>query len=191
MAAYELTTRRDTPYRGLRMTADEFLALGESIDRYELVDGVVCMSPSPTYRHQKIITDIAAQIAGFLHGSPIGEVAVEIDVRLKGDLVYRPDVVYLSKEKAARCGDAITVAPDVVVEVISPDSRRYESETKRRDYEAAGVGEYWLIDPDKRLFTFLVMGAGGFEEAKANDTSYNAKLIPGFNLDLRRILQLR
>jgi Uma2 family endonuclease len=173
------------------MTADEFLALGESIDRYELVDGVVCMSPSPTYRHQKIITDIAAQIAGFLHGSPIGEVAVEIDVRLKGDLVYRPDVVYLSKEKAARCGDAITVAPDVVVEVISPDSRRYESETKRRDYEAAGVGEYWLIDPDKRLFTFLVMGAGGFEEAKANDTSYNAKLIPGFNLDLRRILQLR
>jgi Uma2 family endonuclease len=80
--------------------------------------------------------------------------------------------------------------PDLIVEVISPDSRRYDSETKRRDYEAAGVGEYWLIDPQRRTFQFFVLRDGALVEAKATGTEYAATVLPGFVLDLERLRQL-
>lgn len=179
-----------TCLRGLRMDADVYLALPEDNSyRYELVNGVVCLSPSPTFRHQMIITEVAVQIGGFLRNHPLGTVAVEVDLPLGKDLVYRPDVVYLSAAKAAKCGDAIVEIPDLVAEVVSPDSRTYDSRTKREDYEAAGVGEYWLIDPDRESFAFLVLRGGRFTEASVDSDRgpYRPAVLPGFALDLNRI----
>lgn len=190
MAGVTVTAPNEPCYRGLRMSADEYLALGETQTRYELIDGVVCMSPSPTFRHQQVITEIAIQIGTFLRDHPVGRVAVEIDVRLRDNLVYRPDVVYLSNENAARCGDAITVPPDLVVEIISPDSRAYDARTKRADYESAGIGEYWIIDPDRDEFTFLVLRSGRFTDAAPTGDRYAASLLPNFELDLPRVRRL-
>ena len=148
------------------------------------------MSPSPTFRHQQVITEIAIQIGNFLRDHPVGRVAVEIDVRLRDDLVYRPDVVYLSNEKAARCGDAITVPPDLIVEIVSPDSRAFDARTKRADYESAGVGEYWIIDPERDEFTFLVLRSGRFTDAPPTGDHYAAGVLPGFELDLPRVRRL-
>ena len=53
------TTLDETCYYGLRMSAGEYLALGETQIRYELIDGVVVMSPSPTAQHQQLIMKIA------------------------------------------------------------------------------------------------------------------------------------
>lgn len=172
------------------MTADEYLAIGETFERYELVDGVVCMSPSASFEHQKISTEIATQIAIYLRTCPIGDVVTETDVRLRDDLVYRPDVVFLRAEAAARCTGAITETPDLVVEIISPDSRGYDSRTKRDDYEAAGVGEYWLIDPEREKFQFLVLREGVYVEAPAGESRYSATVLPKFELDLDRIRRL-
>ncbi|MBP9025949.1 MAG: Uma2 family endonuclease, partial [Phycisphaerae bacterium] len=140
-------------YRGLRMTADEFLALPESKCHYELINGIVTMSPSPSMRHQQIVREILVQLATFLRGRGLGHAVHDVDVRFAADLVYRPDVIYLSAEKFARCSTRVTEIPDLVVEVISPDSRRYDHETKKHDYERYGVQEYWLVDADERSFT--------------------------------------
>ncbi|NLG44384.1 MAG: Uma2 family endonuclease [Phycisphaerae bacterium] len=136
-------------YRGLRMTADEFLALPESKCHYELINGIVTMSPSPSMRHQEIVREILVQLATFLRGRGLEHAVHDVDARFAADLVYRPDVIYLSAEKFARCSARVTEIPDLVVEVISPDSRRYDHETKKDDYERYGVQEYWLVDGRK------------------------------------------
>lgn len=173
--------------RGLRMSADEYLALGETRERYELIDGVVCMSPSASFAHQRIVTEIAAQVRAFLKNRPLGEVAVETDVRFADDLVYRPDLVYLSREKASRCKTHVTEPPDVVVEVVSPDSRRLDRETKKRDYERFGVGEYWLVDPLDKSFAFHRLLDGRWVDAAAEENEFASHVIAGFRLDLHAL----
>lgn len=179
--------QREAAYRGLRMTADEYLALPDDGFRYELVDGVVCRSPSPSFEHQSVSTEVAAQIAAYLAGNPIGRVIVEVDVKLREDLVYRPDVVFLRTEKVSRAKGRIRDVPDLVVEVISPGSRRYDSETKRKDYQSAGVAKYWLIDPQRRTLQFFVLESGALREAEPRGAQYAATVLPGFELDIERI----
>ncbi|MBI4579614.1 MAG: Uma2 family endonuclease, partial [Planctomycetes bacterium] len=146
-------------YHGLRMTADEYLRLPDDGRWYELIDGVVCMSPSPTPAHQKVAARLVGQISAWLDRHPIGEVFVEVDVQLGvgprgGDLVYRPDVVFVRGDAAGAITDRISGPPHLVVEIISPSSRRFDHETKKGDYERCGVEEYWIIDPERREMTF-------------------------------------
>lgn len=171
-------------HRGLRMTADEFLALGETYERLELIDGVVCVSPGASLPHQRIIVELGRQVGAFLRMNPIGISAANVDVRLSDRLVYRPDLIYLSNEKAARCGARVTEVPDVVVEVISPDSSRLDRETKKRDYEHAGVHEYWIIDPLEPSMEFYRLQTGRFVAAAAGENHFESRAIPGFVLEL-------
>ena len=185
---------RTAQYRGLRMTAEEYLQLEEDGCRYELVDGVVCMSPSPLYKHQKVAAEVLAQIAWFLRTNPLGDVLAEVDVDLGpgprgGDLVYRPDVVFVRKEHVPENLDHIRRPPDLIVEVVSPSSRRYDRETKKDDYERCGVPEYWIIDPEKDSMTFYRLRGGRYAEVKPDGNSFKSETVPGFALDLDRVRQ--
>jgi len=183
---------REVRYRGLRMTAEEYLQLEDDGFRYELIDGVICMSPSPTAVHQKVATRIAAQIVAYLEKHPVGEVFVEVDVNLGsgprgGDLVYRPDVVFVRAERAAAMRERIVGPPDLVVEVVSNTSRRYDHETKKNDYERCGVGEYWLIDPEQDTMVFYRLQGGRYVEVTPQGNTIASEAIPGFTLDLNRV----
>lgn len=184
------TEASDVCYRGLRMTAEEFMRLPECEVNYELIDGVVFISPSSTPPHQRIISRISYLIETYLDQHPIGAVYVEVDVNLGAHygrhLVYRPDVVYLRKERAEESHERISGAPDLVVEVISPDSRQYDSITKKDDYERCGVTEYWLIDPLESKMTFYVRQGEKFVDAAPVGDTFASSAIPGFTLDLNR-----
>lgn len=178
-------------YRGLRMSADEFLALPEDPVRYELIDGVVQMSPSASYRHQQVHAEIFFQVCRFLDAHPLGSMVADIDIRLRDDLVYRPDLVFLTAAKAALCHDRVTEVPDLIVEIISPDSRAFDSQTKLHDYEAAGVGEYWLIDPLQQSMRFFVLTDGTYRDAApATPNRFASSVLRGFELDLDRLRAL-
>lgn len=82
----------DFGYAGLTMSADEFLALGETQERYELIDGVVVMSPSPTVRHNEILAEIIHQLKAYAGRTRAIRVLPETDVCFRGDKVYRPDI---------------------------------------------------------------------------------------------------
>lgn len=177
-------------YAGLRMSADAYLALPSDGCKYELINGVVYMSPSASFPHQMIAAEIMLQIGMFLEQRPIGVVVADMDIRLSNEQVFRPDVIFLASEKAARCGAAVTVAPDVAVEVISPDSRENDADIKRKAYEVAGIGEYWLIDPNQETFAFLRLTAGQYLEQTVTGDDFESTAIPGFHLDLPRIRRL-
>jgi Uma2 family endonuclease len=76
--------------------------------------------------------------------------------------------------------------PEIVVEVVSATSKRRDYDEKPEDYRAAGVGEYWIVDPDADLLTVLTRsprGTGGRREIRPPET-YATPLLPGFALDL-------
>ena len=181
-----------SPYTGLRMTAEEFLQLPEDTQRYELLDGVVIVSPSPTPKHQAILMEIAFQLARHLEKHELGRVLPEVDVHLgQGptgrDLVYRPELVFVGKEHLSGIQDRIHGAPELVVEIVSQESRRFDTETKKDDYERCGVQEYWLIDPAHETMTFYRLRDAKYAEVELAEQTFSSEAVPGFKLDLARV----
>ena len=174
-------------YAGLRMTADEYLALEDDGRKYELVNGVVVVSPSPTTKHQQVMGEILYQVMAFLRANPLGSVYAETDVRMAGDLVYRPELVFIRAERVRANWPRISEPPDLVVEVVSPESRRYDAETKRSDYERYGVREYWLIDPDLEAMTFLRLDGSAYVPIQPQGDELASAVLPGFKLDLKAV----
>lgn len=182
---------RDLGYAGLRMTADEYLALGETQERYELIDGVVVMSPSPTAYHGDFAVEILGQLRDFSKSHPKRvRYFTEIDVRLGGKLVYQPDISAFRWEKVGKRPTWLESPPDLVVEVLSPSSKVYDLITKREDYERFGVAEYWVVDPmDGSVKCWRRVGVRLLESNVQGD-QLPCHSIPDFVLDLRPLRDL-
>lgn len=174
-------------YMGVRMSADEYLGLADDGFRYELIDGVVVMSPSPKPDHQDVIAEIEFQMRLFLKDQPIGRLYEDIDVQFDEQTVYAPDLVFIARNRMARRPNRIAVVPDLIVEVLSPASERRDATTKRMDYARFGVREYWMIDPRRRSMTFLRLESRGYVKARASRTRYASSAMDGFVLDLTAV----
>jgi Uma2 family endonuclease len=131
------------------MRTDDYLSAGEDLRRRELVWGVVREPPSPFTPHQRVMTRIAALLDAHVSGRDLGTVLVApMDVVLDREqgLVLQPDVMFISHARAAIIQDFVRGAPDLVVEVSSPGSARYDRREKVNWYRAYGVRECWIID---------------------------------------------
>lgn len=139
-----------------RLTTAEYLSGAETNRRRELTWGIVREPPAPTWNHQTLVGRIFTKLNAHATRLGLGRVGVSpLDVILDPDrhLVLQPDLLFVS---AARCGiikDQIWGAPDLVIEIVSPDSRRYDREQKREWYARYGVRELWLVDPRERSVT--------------------------------------
>ncbi|GMU83532.1 MAG: hypothetical protein AMXMBFR47_34020 [Planctomycetota bacterium] len=175
-------------YSGLRVTADEFFGLPDDGNRYELIDGVVTMSPSPSVSHQRVSGLIFRLLSTYVEERGLGECFYEIDVHFGTsedgrDIVYRPDVIcYIGAASQAE-NERLRLVPSVVVEVVSPESRNRDSHTKLRDYSRFGVAEYWLIDPSADVVR-LYRRVGDNLEEQPIDRGLESVAVPGFCLDL-------
>ncbi len=169
------------------MTADEYLALGETAERYELIDGVVVMSPSPTPRHQRVGFLIALQFEQ--HAAACGAVQMipDVDVRMSNNKVYRPDIVLYTRDRLPTIPDRLTTPPDLVVEVLSPGSEPMDYNTKRDDYDRFGVGEYWVVEP--RDVSVRVWRRSGLRLLEAGVMSgvVECASVPGLRVDLAAV----
>lgn len=171
---------------GLRMNAEGFLALGETRDRYELVDGVVLMSPSPSFPHQRVITEVLYQLESWRRAGGAAIATSECDVRFSPSVVYRPDVVAYLAGRLPRAARTLDIAPDLIVEIVSPGSRAMDFVTKRDDYERFGVSEYWVIDGETGTVRAWDRAANRLVE-RAVDVGarrLESRAIAGFLLDL-------
>jgi Uma2 family endonuclease len=138
------------------MSAEEYIALPEDVDtRFELQEGTLVMSPSPTVLHQECSDALGEALRA---QTPKGlKVISDVDVDLRlvvpggPGTVRAPDLVVVTREARLRIRESggILVASDVVlaVEIISPSSRRMDMVIKHSEYADAGIGHYWIIDP--------------------------------------------
>lgn len=172
-------------YAGLRLTAEEFLALGETSERYELVDGVVCMSPKPSPRHQRALRLLQRQFEAFIDSNPGFDYYPDVDIRFDSRHVYAPDICCFRPGRVSSLDATIDVPPDLIVEILSPGSKAIDLTRKRADYGRFGVGEYWVLDPQSGgVRCFRSDGEQLVEVSVGSDASLSSVAIEGFVLDL-------
>lgn len=140
-------------------TYEAYAALTDDGECYEIMQGVLVVSPSPSGPHQGVAGEIHAYLREQILLKHLGLVfTAPFDVVLSEKNVFQPDVVVLLKEHLAQYSDRkIMGAPDLLVEIISPSSKLYDRALKRTLYEQAGVPEYWLVDEYKHTIELFVL----------------------------------
>jgi len=139
-------------------TYRDYAALDDE-QHYEIVNGVLLMTPAPSWSHQEVVLEIASYLRTYVRTTGLGGVfTAPIDVELSPKDVFQPDVVVLLKESREKLRERhIVGAPDLVVEVASPGTAPYDRLTKYDAYARAGVPEYWIVRPDAQTVEVLVL----------------------------------
>jgi Uma2 family endonuclease len=144
-------------YDGMKVTREEYLDLEDDGYQYDMIDGVLTMSPSPFFKHNDALLEIATQFRIYFRSHKIGTVIAETDVYLSdnGD-VLRPDITIILKENYHIIKGHIHGIPDIVVEVLSEATRKRDLGIKADRYLSNGVKEYWIIDPDEKTIALWI-----------------------------------
>ncbi len=128
----------------LPMTRADLDAIPDDGYRRELIDGVLVVTPSPSWEHQDVVLRLSALLLP-LCPQDLTLVVAPYDVHLDDSSSLIPDL--LVARRTDMTSRALTSAPLLAVEVLSPSTRRFDLHTKRARYEAAGTPSYWVIDP--------------------------------------------
>jgi len=134
----------------LKQTLDysDYAAIPPARNRYEILDGELFVTPAPSPLHQRVSKRLQRQLEEFFETSGHGEVFnAPIDVILSNHDVVQPDLVVVL-DPTRISSRAIEGAPTLLVEVLSPSSRKTDKSTKAKRYAALGVRHYWIVDPD-------------------------------------------
>lgn len=188
----EAPTITRTESRGKDYVSYEaYLALPDENRIVEWVDGEVVDHVPPSPVHQDIADILTMLLKAYVNQLGLGRVnSAPLEVKLwPGGPSREPDVFFAGNDKLAQVGDKrFDGAPDLVVEVVSPSSLTLDRITKFREYERAGVGEYWIIDPRpfQQQADFYVRDSDGlFVPAAIDDEGvYHAHVVPGFRLQV-------
>ncbi len=145
-------------------TYDDYAALPDDGHRYEIVNGVLVMAPSPNGSHQDAVLRIAHYLLAHVEFAGLGKVRLApFDVQLTPKEVFQPDVlVVLSAHLERVLEKKVVGAPDLAVEVASPSTALYDRVTKYEKYAHAGVQEYWIANIEAKTIQVLVLEAGEY-----------------------------
>ena len=123
---------RPTPESSVKFTYEDFLNFPADGKRHEIIDGEHYVTPSPITKHQRVSRKLTVALAGYLERHPIGEIfAAPFDVIFSDLDVVEPDLVYISRERRNILTQAhVRGAPDLVVEILSPGTRKVDEITK-------------------------------------------------------------
>jgi Uma2 family endonuclease len=167
------------------VTFEEFLAWAPDNALAEWVDGEVLLMSPASAEHQRVALFLAALIKIFVEAHHLGEVfAAPFLMRLLSRPSGRePDILFVANEHLDRIQPTYLDGPaDLAVEVVSPDSDDRDHGAKFIEYEAAGIPEYWLIDPARREGWFFQLGPDRRYHLVPleDDGIYRSAVLPGF-----------
>lgn len=169
------------------ITYEDFLATVDEGTCAEWVDGEVVPVTPPSDEHAKISLFLAEILDGFVQRKGIGGEVRHAPFQMKLPLSARqPDVLWAAPEKAARFNRLGLDGPaDLVVEVISPESRTRDRREKFREYAQVGIREYWLVDPMKRTCELYGLSGEGLYElhTPADPSRVASRVVEGFWID--------
>lgn len=136
-----------------RWTAERVRALPDDGNRYEVVDGELLVTPSPSDPHQRSVRELAFALHAFVERHGFGEVLFSpSDIELDPKSMVQPDVFVFGLLEGRIARGWNSGAPLLlVVEVLSPGTARADRTIKRKRYQRAGIPEYWIVDLDDRV----------------------------------------
>ena len=148
-----------------RLTYEEYLKTPEIKARFDIVDGVMTIAPTPTVAHQRILGNLFWKLDQFVSEQQVGEVLfapVDVIVQRNPLRTRQPDLLFVSNERASILGDQVDGGLDLVVEILSPSNSRSDLEAKLSDYATLGVSECWLVSPEARSVEILGLTEGSW-----------------------------
>ncbi len=179
--------------RKRKLTYDDLVKMPDDGKRHEIIDGKHYVSPSPHLRHQVVAGRLHGGLFTFLESHPLGHLFIgPTDILLSLHDVVAPDLVFVAREHEAILTEAnVQGPPDLIVEVLSPSTRRIDELRKWRLYEREGVQEYWIVDAKADRIKIYRQAGSGFGPASelslAAAATLTTPILPGFALPLDKI----
>ncbi len=144
-------------------SVDDLDTLPDDGLRYELLDGILLVSPAPTRRHQRAVLELGALLRTACPPE-METIVAPLDWRPDIRTSLQPDVLVLkNRDLTAPVNESMILA----VEVLSPSTRRKDAVYKRSKYEDAGVQSYWIVDPEVPSIVALELASGRYVTAGA------------------------
>lgn len=163
---------------------------------YELLNGRVVMNPPAGYPHGEIGSNIQRLLGTAVHARRLGKLfdASQGFELPSGDTV-EPDHAFVSNERwaaapAPELGRFLQVVPDLIVEVLSPNTASQDRGEKKAIYERNGVKEYWLVDGRAGEVSVFHLAAGRFDagEVHGSTDSFTSRVIEGLTVAVRELM---
>ncbi len=169
------------PHSSSRVTPDDLLKMN---GLFELVDGQLS-EKQMSFLSGKTVTNLSSILIPFIKSQKLGELASEVTFRCfpnDPDQVRRPDLAFISAARLNRVPDEghIPIAPDLAIEIVSPNDSVYELDDKLIDYRAAGIPLIWIINPHAKGIRIFRPGKP-IEELGAGDQLTGDTILPGFS----------
>ena len=145
----------------VRYTYQDYRSIPEDHRRHEIIDGGLLVTPLPRLIHQWVAGNLLVLLRSRVDADDLGIVVGPVTLHLRDDLVLEPDLVFILRDRLGIAdpeGD-VHGPPDLVVEILSPSTRSYDRNLKRKRYLESGVAELWLVDVDGRVVEVWRPGA--------------------------------
>jgi Uma2 family endonuclease len=153
------SVRRPAPF-----TYEDYRQLPEDGRRYELMEGELFVSPSPSTRHQIVLGRLFHALMKALDDPGLAQIfCAPMDLVLAPTSVVQPDIIVVGAARASIIGaQALQGVPDVVVEILSPSSLDRDQHIKRRLYQGFAIPEYWVVDPEHGMMVVYRLDEGSY-----------------------------
>lgn len=177
------------PQTGL--TYDDLAGFPEDNLRRELIDGELVVTAAPSLGHQRVVARLTTRLLLYAEEQGGQVFPAPTDVFFSDTNVVEPDVVFVGPESLSKLEKKfIRSAPDIVIEVSSPTTRRLELVRKLELYERFEVPEYWYVDLDADRLEIYRLGEGGYGQPVflMRGDSLGSPQLPGFTIDIEYLL---
>ena len=174
-------------------THNDYLTLPDNGHQYEIVDGVLYMSPSPTRWHQNAVGNLFAYLRNYVKTQKSGNVFIApFDVELDFQTVVQPDIlVVLNANSHVITDNGIVGAPNLVIEVASPGTASYDRNQKLNLYEHASIQEYWIVDVMAHTIEVLILRDGKYRARGVfqGKSQLPSQVLAGFPMQVEQVFE--
>ncbi len=176
-------------------TYDDYCRLPDDGRRYEVIRGVLYVSPAPSVPHQRALAALFLSLHRFVVAAGLGEVLfAPVDVLLPREIAapVQPDLMFFrtGNQPGAEALNFKGV-PDLVVEILSPSTRRLDRSIKLAAYRDAGIPEFWLADPRSRALSIFGFGEDGTSYVELSrggmGETIESRVLPGLRIEVAGI----
>ena len=145
----------------------------------QVIENEFVLSPAPSEIHQKTLNEINFLLFSFVKKERIGEIRIApYDVFLDRKNAFQPDIIFISNDNLHLIKeDGLHGVPDLVVEILSPSTAKYDLEEKKDVYERFGVKEYWIVDPATKSTQGYSLKEGTFGKTVKSKGLIHSKLL--------------
>lgn len=168
---------------------EEYARIPDDGQRHEIIDGRHVVNPAPNTYHQTVSRRIHFQLYQQIELEGLGQVYnAPTDLQLSDTDIVQPDLIVVLQPKLGIIEFThIRGIPDLVVEIISPSLARHDRQAKKERYQATGIPEYWIVDPDKRVVDQFVLRDREYNLVGHHSRSVTVDFNSAITVDLQQV----